>query len=379
MQGPTVGDRISEYVLDQLVGAGSFGQVWKAHHHIWKNQFVAVKIPTDSQYVRNLQKEGTVIHGLRHENVVRAIGLDPYAETPYLVMEFVDGCSLRELIQGHPKGMPIRAAQNITYGILAALDHAHGHGVVHRDVKPANILIAGGNTKEAESLALQDVKVTDFGLGYIGEITTQSIMQSGSLMAEEGKSISGTLAYMSPEQRDGQPIDGRSDLFSVGIVLFEMITGERPSGSDMPSDVRAGLPTWVDKVYSRMYTRKDRRFATAGEALKEIQSSSVPPIARGATPFSPREEVLVGFPSAKKPPYYGPSQGEPAATGPSFSAASTVISRCPQCNTKLDAGDNYCIMCGTQVVANPRRCGHCAAYPSPDDKYCVFCGTPVTD
>jgi serine/threonine protein kinase len=374
MHGPKVGDRISEYVLDQLVGAGSFGQVFRAHHHIWKEQLVAVKVPTDSQYVRNLQKEGTVIHGLRHANVVRAIGLDPYADTPYLVMEFVDGCSLKDVIQAHPKGLPIRSAQNIVCGILSALDHAHSNKIVHRDLKPANILIADGNKKDAETLTIADVKVTDFGLGYVGEITANSIMQSGSLMAEDGKSISGTLAYMSPEQRDGQPIDGRSDLYAVGIVLFEMITGERPSGSDMPSDVRAGLPTWVDKVYSKLYTRKDRRFATATDALNEIHASSVPPIASGKSPFAPREEVLVGFPHATKPPYYGPG----AANAPK-SASRPSNSRCPSCNTKLDEGDNYCIMCGTQVVANPRRCAHCAAFPSPDDKYCVFCGTPLPE
>ncbi|MBK8270009.1 MAG: protein kinase [Planctomycetes bacterium] len=371
MHGPKVGDRISEYVLDQLVGAGSFGQVFRARHHIWKDQIVAIKVPTDSQYVRNLQKEGTVIHGLRHSNVVRAIGLDPYAETPYLVMEFVDGCSLRDLIQAHPKGLPIRSAQNIVCGILAALDHAHANKIVHRDLKPANILIADGNRKDSETLSVGDVKVTDFGLGYVGEITANSIMQSGSLMAEEGKSISGTLAYMSPEQRDGQPIDGRSDLYAVGIVLFEMITGERPSGSDMPSDVRAGLPTWVDKVYSKLYTRKDRRFATATDVLNEIQASSVPPIASG---------------NKTRPDSQGgamPDQNHDRAylnvAKPSLNPKSRAGSRCPSCHTLLDEGDNYCIMCGTQVVENPRRCAHCAAFPSPDDKYCVFCGTPLPE
>ncbi len=373
MTGPKVGDRISEYILDQLVGAGSFGQVWKAHHHIWKDKLVAVKVPTDSQYVRNLQKEGTVIHGLRHGNIVRAIGLDPYADVPYLVMEFIDGCSLRQIVDAHPKGMPIRSAQNVVCGLLAALDHAHSSNVIHRDIKPANILIADGDKKEADHILIEDVKVTDFGLGHVGQVTTQSIMQSGSMTSEDGKSISGTLAYMSPEQRDGQPVDGRSDLYAVGIVLFEMIAGERPSGSDMPSDIRAGLPTWVDKVYARLYTRRDRRFATAGEALHEIEQSSVPPVMRST--FTPEREVLVGFPPAIKPPYYGPG-GAPSTIN---ADRGWWPERCPSCQSKVDRGDNYCILCGAQVVANPRRCAHCAAYPSPDDKYCVFCGTPISD
>ncbi|MBX3395693.1 MAG: protein kinase [Phycisphaerae bacterium] len=375
MNGPKAGDRISEYILDRMVGAGSFGQVWKARHHIWKDNVVAVKVPTDSQYVRNLQKEGTVIHGLRHANIVRAIGLDPYAETPYLIMEFVEGCSLRELINAHPRGMPIRAAQNVVCALLAALDHAHSAGVVHRDIKPANILIVGGDAKDAEQLTTADVKVTDFGLGHIGEITTQSIMQSGSMLAEDGRSISGTLAYMSPEQRDGQAIDGRSDLYAVGIVLFEMITGERPSGSDMPSELRAGLPTWVDRIYSRMYTRRERRFETASQALSEILSSSVPPIARGhLSPVSPGATPSNELPGSATVYHPSGSAAPPVLTGRGIGTVS-----CPACGTKLDAGDNFCIMCGTQVVAQPRRCSHCASYPGPDDKYCVFCGTPLPD
>ena len=156
MAGPKVGDRISEYLLDELVGNGSFGQVFKAHHHIWKDQIVAVKIPTDSQFVSNLRKEGLTIHGLKHSNIVGALGLDPYADVPYLIMEFVDGCSLRQLIDAYPKGLPIAAAQNILCGILLALEHAHANGVVHRDVKPANILIADGGRKPAEHQLLAE-------------------------------------------------------------------------------------------------------------------------------------------------------------------------------------------------------------------------------
>src|SRR5436190_2735644 len=93
-----IGQRISEYVLDEPLGSGTFGQVWCAHHHVWIDHRVAIKIPTDSQYVRALQKEGKAIHGLVHPNIVRAIGFDPYADPPYLVMEYVPGKSLRQVI-----------------------------------------------------------------------------------------------------------------------------------------------------------------------------------------------------------------------------------------------------------------------------------------
>jgi serine/threonine protein kinase len=84
---PTPNQRISEYVLVERIGGGSFGEVWKAHHHVWTDQLVAIKIPTDPQYVRNLQREGAAVHGLLHPNIVRAIGFDPYADPAYLTME----------------------------------------------------------------------------------------------------------------------------------------------------------------------------------------------------------------------------------------------------------------------------------------------------
>ncbi len=360
MTGPKVGDRISEYILDNQVGAGSFGQVWKAHHHIWKDTVVAVKIPTDSQFVRNLQKEGITIHGLKHPGIVRAIGLDPYADVPYLIMEFVDGCSLRDLIDAHRQGMPIRAAQNIICGVLSALDHAHGNGVIHRDLKPANILISGGDREPADEIQAADVKVTDFGLGRAGQLTTHSIMQSGSLLSEEGKSISGTLAYMAPEQRDGGDTDARSDLYAVGIILFEMICGERPSGSDLPSHVREGLPSWVDKVFTRLYTRRERRFASAQETLREIEVTSVPPpIRHGGMPAT----------ALGRTPVHLERDDPPAWAG--------GVRICPSCHGSVEPGDNFCIMCGRQVVEHPRRCSNCHGYPATEDKFCIFCGTPL--
>ena len=89
------GDRISNYLLERQVGAGSFGEVWRARHHVF-GDVVAIKIPTDAQYVRNLQREGVAIHGLRHPNIVRAVDMDPYGDPPYLVMEYIPGKRLDE-------------------------------------------------------------------------------------------------------------------------------------------------------------------------------------------------------------------------------------------------------------------------------------------
>lgn len=351
MNGPQAGDRISEYVLDERVGSGSYGEVWRARHHIWKNDVVAVKIPTDSRFVRNLQKEGCTIHGLRHPNIVRAIGLDPYADIPYLIMEYVDGASLGEWIRRHPGGLPTGAAQRIVTGMLRALDHAHSNGVIHRDIKPANILIAGGAGRPAERIGEDEVKVTDFGLGLAGQETSNSIVQSGEMSLEDGRSISGTIAYMAPEQRDGGMVDAKSDLYSAGIVLFEMLIGERPSGGDMPSQLRADLPPWVDEVFSRLYARRDRRFESAAAVLEALE----PRGGRGVYPSPP-----------PIPPEYSTRRAGRGGT------------KCAACGAPAQAGDNFCIYCGHQIAGKVRRCPACDGYPGAEDVYCIECGARLS-
>ena len=101
---PSPHQRVGEYVLLDKIGAGSCGEVWRACHHVWVDLLVAVKIPTDDTYVRTLQQEGQAIHGLNHPNIVRAIGFDPCSDPPYLTMEYVQGTSLRPVIQRREKG-----------------------------------------------------------------------------------------------------------------------------------------------------------------------------------------------------------------------------------------------------------------------------------
>ena len=343
MRPPAAGDRINNYLLEELIGAGTFGQVWKARHHVF-NDAVAIKIPTDAQYVRNLRREGVAVHGLRHPNIVRAIDLDPYAEQPYLVMEYVDGPSLRQIIEQHPAGMPIPAVVAVMQGVLAALDAAHRANLVHRDIKPENILIAGG--KDLDGMDAARVKVADFGLGAAGRLTTASIMQSGSMTTEAGRSISGTIAYMSPEQRDGLPVDARSDLYSCGVVLFEMLTGERPAGTELPSHLRSDVPAWLDEVFQRLYTRYERRFASATEVLEAL--------------------------NAARPPRVVPScvmgrRGRGRVRG-------AYGWCCDGCGGPVEAGDRFCIHCGSQLVDDVPSCPACHGVVSAGDRYCTLCG-----
>src|SRR5215218_8746174 len=244
---PASNQRVGEYVLQDRISAGTFGEVWRAHHHVWTDRVVAVKIPTDPQYLRNLQREGVAIHGLTHSNIVRAIGFDPYADPPYLTMEYVPGVSFRALIS--EKSLRIPDAVAIMKQVLAGLAYAHKNGIVHRDIKPENILIH--ERAKIDGYAAEGVvKVTDFGLGRAASKTAVgSIMYSQSINDDAGKEIAGTLDYMAPEQRAGGDTDARADLYACGVVLYEMLTSERPAGTDLPSDLDNSVPRHLDDAF----------------------------------------------------------------------------------------------------------------------------------
>jgi serine/threonine protein kinase len=345
--------RVGEYVLQARIAAGAFGEVWRAQHHVWSDQQVAVKIPTDPQYIRNLQHEGSAIHGLSHPNIVRAIGFDPYAETPYLAMEYIPGTSLRPLVAA--KKLSPNEAIAVMRQVLAGLGHAHAAGVVHRDVKPENILVHERAFKDgfdAEGV----VKVTDFGLGKAALKAAESIAFSAAGDTDAHREIAGTLDYMAPEQRQGANVDGRADLYACGVVLYELLTGEKPAGTDLPSDINPKVPKYLDDAFKRSYARLDKRFASAEEFSRALAAS--PPQFTG---YSGGGAHVPSIPS-NRPPVVPP----PPVAG--------KLRHCPQCRGALEPGDQFCMQCGTQVVENVRRCPQCGAYPDPTDTYCIFCG-----
>lgn len=344
------GARVSEYVLEECVGAGTFGEVWQARHHVWENERVAVKLPTEPEYVRYLQREGVVVHGVRHPNIVRVIGLDPYAEIPYLVMELVKGPSLRKLLDEYRQGLPIETAVTVLRGMLRAMTAAHDANIVHRDLKPGNVLLHL-NSRPLTALTVDDVKVGDFGLGFNSADTVRSMIeQSGSIARDEqSATIAGTLAYMAPEIRDGgQQPSPRSDLYSIGVILFEMLTGERPAGAELPSTLRAEAPTALDEVFRRLYARLDNRYGSAQLVLNDLDER-----------FGP-----VRQPGPVRPKTPG-RQVNPGATS------------CRACHQTIEPGDQFCTHCGMQLTKTVRRCASCGGYPGSNDNFCIFCGTAL--
>jgi tetratricopeptide (TPR) repeat protein len=278
-----VGDVLSDrYRLDEEIGHGGMGIVFRAWD-VELERRVAVKILAAHLRVgdarERLFREARAAAALSHPRVVAVYDVGEHHNMPYFVMELVDGPSLKER---PPETLEETLA--IALQICEALAHAHDHGLVHRDLKPGNILLAGGASPPA-------IKLVDLGL---------AVRERGVRLTREG-GISGTVNYMAPEQALGQPVDGRADLYALGVMLYELTTGRLPFDGDNalsvisqhlhapvvpPRTYSPGLPQHVECAILRLLEKApEDRFATATEVAKALTKSSdvVLPAAAGVT------------------------------------------------------------------------------------------------
>lgn len=216
-----IGKRIEgRYEIRELVGVGGMANVYRAYDVI-EDRVVAVKILRDEyaqneEFLRRFKNESKAISVLSHPNIVKIYDVSFSDRLNSIVMEYVDGITLKEYIE-QQRVLPYREALHFTVQILRALQHAHSKGVVHRDIKPQNIMLMSDGT----------IKVTDFGIARFARSESRSLTD---------KAI-GSVHYISPEQASGAPSDARSDLYSVGVMLFEMLTGKLPFEADSPVSV----------------------------------------------------------------------------------------------------------------------------------------------
>src|SRR3984893_14829162 len=218
----TPGTRLGPYEILAPIGAGGMGEVYRAKDPRLGRDVAIKMLPAafsaDPERLRRFEQEARAAGALNHPNIVTIYSVEEADRTLFLTMECIEGRSLGELI---PKGgMPLDRLLTIAIPLADAISTAHQAGITHRDLKPANVMVTGDGR----------VKVLDFGLAKLKD--EQSAGDGVSAMATapitgEGK-IVGTVAYMSPEQAEGKAVDQRSDIFSLGILLYEMATGERP-------------------------------------------------------------------------------------------------------------------------------------------------------
>jgi eukaryotic-like serine/threonine-protein kinase len=256
-------DLIPGYRLVQVVGKGGMGEVHQAVQ-LSLGRTVAVKLlkpelARDEQFVARFEKEAAALATLRHPNVVSIVDRGKAGETYYLVMEFVDGPSLRERMRD-PDFDWLAALKTLVL-VGRAIDYAHGRGVIHRDLKPENILF----DEQAGNIP----KVTDFGLAGIDEkagLEPKNLTQTNIAM--------GTASYMAPEQRvDAKTAGPRADLYALGVMLYELLTGELPLGHfDPPSVKKPGLDKRLDPIISKcLKSAPEDRYPTVAAFLAELE------------------------------------------------------------------------------------------------------------
>ncbi len=216
--------KYGRYEIKEELGKGSMGVVYLAHDP-QIDRLIALKVLrpdrlTSEAFVQRFLKEARTIGRLSHPNIVTVYDIGQDRETIFIAMELLEGDPLNKILEEREVGNE----EIISLGLqmAEALHYAHGKGVVHRDIKPSNIIVNANGR----------IKITDFGIAHIEDPTASMQTQAGEIL--------GTPAYMSPEQVLSRPVDGRSDLFSLGIILYEMATGRRPfQGDSMPAVFQA--------------------------------------------------------------------------------------------------------------------------------------------
>ncbi|GGF12917.1 hypothetical protein GCM10011611_18250 [Aliidongia dinghuensis] len=290
-------ESIGRYRVERLLGRGAMGVIYLAHDPVIDRK-VAIKLVRadliggqgQTDYLARFQREAQAAGRCMHANIVAIYDFALHDGNPYLAMEYVDGANLADVLRARGR-LASEAAVRVALQMLEALGCAHGIGVVHRDVKPANILLLPGDR----------VKMTDFGVARF----------DNSDMTQDGTMI-GTPSYMSPEQCLGQAVDARSDLFSVGAVLYEMLSGTRafPGRSateviyrlmhEQPVEIDTlvtGVTPMIGAVLRRALAKVPQdRFGSAAEMAEALRMASVAPV----PPLS-AADVTVLAPAAARP------------------------------------------------------------------------------
>ncbi|MDD6431467.1 MAG: Stk1 family PASTA domain-containing Ser/Thr kinase, partial [Ruminococcus sp.] len=267
-----IGKRLDgRYEITELIGQGGMANVYKATD-VLDNRIVAVKIlkrefSESDEFLRRFRNESKAIAVLSHPNIVKIYDMGFSEKLQYIVMEYIDGITLKEYIDSE-RVLNWKDAVHFIIQILRALQHAHNRGIVHRDIKPQNIMLLTDGT----------IKVMDFGIAKFAREES---------MTATDQAI-GTVHYISPEQARGDVTDEKSDIYSVGVMFYEMLTGQKPFDTDnpvsiavmhiknipvRPRDINPNIPSGLEEIIMHaMEKDAENRYQTASDMIRDIEA-----------------------------------------------------------------------------------------------------------
>ena len=367
-----VGAQIASYRIEQLIGRGGMAAVYRAID-VRLDRLVALKVLApelgrDEKFRQRFIRESRSGAAVDHPNVIPVFEAGEADGILFIAMRYVTGQDVRALIERVRK-LPVARAMNIVTQVASALDTAHAHGLIHRDVKPANMLLAA----EGDGRTPDHIYLSDFGLSKLS-VGTSSLTGTGQFL--------GTLDYMSPEQVEGRPVDGRTDLYALACAAFEMLAGEPPFHREQNLAVmwaqvsapppslrrwRPELPPEVDQVLAKALAKSpaDRpsscmEFASALRGACAIRPAAKTAAAGRAGSAGPPTELAgaqggaVGTAPAQVPSAFAPTAGfTPAPTGAGLAGAGAA--------GLIEAAGEQTI---SQTAGTPRRTGHGPLAPS---------------
>lgn len=345
-----IGAQLANYTVLAPLGQGGMARVYRAHQENLDRE-VAIKVlppwyAADRNFVERFKLEARLVARLTHPNIVTVHDASEYHGHLYIVMQLVDGGTLKQRLDAlreQGKMMEVAEANRTFQQIASALSYAHEHGIIHRDIKPVNVLM----DRSGRPI------LSDFGIAKALEGTKE--------LTRPGAGV-GTPEYMSPEQCKGAPVDGRADIYALGVMLYEALTGRTPFMGDNypalahshiyedPPDPRlfnATLSLEVTSVVLRALRKKpELRYQSATDMAMALEhASTTSNVAYNMQPVSPSPQ-------------------------PIYRAPTTPIYACPHCQHPNKPEVFYCIRCGSPL----NRCGTCGKQNRASNRFCTQCG-----
>jgi serine/threonine-protein kinase len=368
-----IGAILGNCAIEDLLGQGGMARVYRGRQeHLDRDVAIKVLPPyyaADPAFVERFKLEARAMAKLSHPHIVTVHDAGEDNGQLYIIMEYIGGGTLKQRMAA---AMPLKDVTRVVHEVASALSYAHTVGIVHRDVKPVNVLM------DASGRAV----LSDFGIA--------KVLETSAALTHAGAGV-GTPEYMSPEQCRGAPVDARADIYALGVMLYEMLTGRTPFQADNytalahshiyepvppPSRLNPRISPAVQSVILKALEKDPaNRFQKATELADALEAA-----VSAQTPVAPAAGRLLSSPPARPAPSSGPQRG-----------GAVPVVYCPRCQSANGVHQHFCSSCGLafgptppsgngqhpQVTGSWVGCPQCRALNPPMNRYCTSCGAPL--